>query len=216
MPEFKVVVNDPEAKDPKVVWVKVVGVEDLKYTEEHKEGKSIPEARMNPKTLELLNAPYRIVTLRIWKNRATNEKVKFTLKVVTDEKVPENTICVPKALLTDKLGQEEAIGEIFRAKAFQVTVTGDKAVMFIGKKIGEVVDASVVGIGGKKLLITGGSDFAGFPMVPTLPGTGKKALLLSGPPGFHPKNKGERRRKYVRGNTISEEIVQINTKLISA
>ncbi len=216
MPEFKVVVNDPEAKDPKVVWVKVVGVDDLKYTEEHKEGRSIPEARMNPKTLELLNAPYRIVTLRIWKNRAANEKVKFTLKVVTDEKVPENTIYVPKALLTDKLGQEEAVGEVFRAKAFQVTVTGDKAAVFIGKKIGEVVDASVVGIGGKKLLITGGSDFAGFPMVPTLPGAGKKALLLAGPPGFHPKNKGERRRKYVRGNIISEEIVQINTKLISA
>ena len=73
MPEFKVVVNDPEAKDPKVVWVKVVGVDDLKYTEEHKEGRSIPEARINPKTLELLNAPYRIVTLRIWKNRAANE-----------------------------------------------------------------------------------------------------------------------------------------------
>ena len=216
MPEFKIVINDPEAKDPKVVWVKVIGIDDLKYTEEHKEGRSIPEARMNPKTLELLNTPYKIITLRIWKNRAANEKVKFTFKVVADEKIPENTICVPKALLTDKLGQEEAVGEVFRAKAFQVTVAGDKAAAFIGKKIGETVDASVIGIDGKKLLITGGSDFAGFPMVPTLPGAGKKALLLSGPPGFNSKNKGERRRKYVRGNTISEEIVQINTKLISA
>ncbi len=51
-------------------------------------------------------------------------------------------------------------------------------------------------------------------MLKTLPGGVKKALLLSGPPGFHPKNKGERRRKYVRGNTITEDIVQINTKLV--
>jgi len=216
MPEFKVVVNDPEARDPRVVWVKVIGVEELKYTEEHKEGRALPEARLNPKTLELLDVPYKVVTLRIWRNRAANDKVKFTFKVVSDEKVPENTMHVPKALLTDKLGQEEAVGEVFRAKAFQVTLTGDKASAFLGRKIGETIDASVIGIGGKKLLITGGSDFAGFPMVSTLPGSGKKALLLSGPPGFHPRNKGERRRKYVRGNTVSEEIVQINTKLISA
>ncbi|MCD6278422.1 MAG: 30S ribosomal protein S6e [Desulfurococcales archaeon] len=216
MPEFKVVVNDPEARDPRVVWVKVTGVDELKYTEEHKEGRALPEARLNPKTLELLDTPYKVVTLRIWRNRAANDKVKFTFKVVADEKVPENIMHVPKALLTDKLGQEEAVGEVFRAKAFQVTLTGDKASAFLGRKIGETVDASVIGIGGKKLLITGGSDFAGFPMVSTLPGSGKKALLLSGPPGFHPRNKGERRRKYVRGNTVSEEIVQINTKLISA
>jgi small subunit ribosomal protein S6e len=38
--------------------------------------------------------------------------------------------------------------------------------------------------------------------------------LLSGPPGFHPRKKGERRRKTVRGNTISEDIVQINTKIV--
>ena len=102
-----------------------------------------------------------------------------------------------------------------RAKSFQITVTGDKARVFLDKKIGDTIDASVIGIGGKKLLITGGSDLAGFPMVKHIPGTGKKYVLLSGPPGFHPRYKGERRRKLVRGNTISEEIVQINVKLIS-
>ena len=42
----------------------------------------------------------------------------------------------------------------------------------------------------------------------------KKRVLLSGPPGFHPKEKGERRRKMIRGNTITEDIVQINTVIV--
>ncbi len=214
MPEFKVVVNDPEAKEPRPILVKVIGKDDLEYSEKHKEGKEFIVGKINPKTADLIKAPYDIVTLRIWKNRANNEKVNITLKLVKDENVPEYTLYVPKNLLIEKLGTEEILGEVFRAKAFQITVTGEKATVFLEKKIGDVVDASVVGIKGKKLLITGGSDFAGFPMIPTLSGTGKKALLLSGPPGFHPRDKGERRRKYVRGNTISDEIVQINTKLI--
>ncbi|RLG85078.1 MAG: 30S ribosomal protein S6e [Thermoprotei archaeon] len=215
MPEFKVVINDPEAGDPKPIPVKVRGVDDLKYTEDHKEGRKLVEAKINPKTKELIKAPYNIATLRIWKNRSSRERVNFTLKLIADNNVPEFTVLVPKNMLIEKLGVEETIGELFRAKAFQITVSGEDATVFIGKKIGDVVDASVVGIKGKKLLITGGSDFAGFPMIPTLPGTGKKALLLSRPPGFHPKERGERRRKLVRGNTISDEIVQINTKLIS-
>ena len=214
MPEFKVVVNDPEAGDPRPILVKVVGSDDLKYDEKHKEGKAMIEGKMNPKTFELLKAPYKIITLRIWKDRSKGEKVNFTIRVTTDDSVPEFTLLVPSALLAEKVGEEEVLGEVFRAKAFQVTVTGDKAAAFLEKRIGDYVDSSVVGIPGMKLLITGGSDNTGFPMLKTLSGGVKKALLLSGPPGFHPKNKGERRRKYVRGNTITEDIVQINTKLV--
>jgi len=215
MPEFKVVVNDPEAGDPKPIMVKVRGIDDLKYTEEHKEGKAFIEAKINPNTFKLINAPYNIATIRVWKNRANREKVNITVKLIPDNNVPEFTVYLPKQLMIEKFGSEEVLAEIFRSKAFQITISGEKASVFLGKKIGDVVDASIVGITGKKLLITGGSDFAGFPMIPTLPGSGKRALLLSGPPGFHPKEKGERRRKMVRGNTISDEIVQINTKLVS-
>jgi small subunit ribosomal protein S6e len=38
--------------------------------------------------------------------------------------------------------------------------------------------------------------------------------LLSGGVGFKPKRKGQRRRKTVRGNTISDDIVQINTIVV--
>jgi len=32
--------------------------------------------------------------------------------------------------------------------------------------------------------------------------------------GFHPSQKGERQRKTLRGNVITEEIVQINMKIV--
>jgi len=63
---------------------------------------------------------------------------------------------------------------------------------------------------GVKLVIRGGSDRSGAPMRPDLPGPVKKSLLLSQGPGFRPKKKGLRKRKLVRGNTITEDIVQIN------
>jgi small subunit ribosomal protein S6e len=39
-------------------------------------------------------------------------------------------------------------------------------------------------------------------------------VVLSGGVGFNPQDDGERRRKAVRGNVITDEIVQINTKII--
>ncbi|MEM5853975.1 MAG: S6e family ribosomal protein, partial [Candidatus Aenigmatarchaeota archaeon] len=70
------------------------------------------------------------------------------------------------------------------------------------------------GLPGYVLKITGGTDKDGFPMHPSVEGSVKKRVLLSEPPCFHPKKKGERRRKTVRGNTISSDIVQINVKMV--
>lgn len=84
----------------------------------------------------------------------------------------------------------------------------------IGMKIGQKFDGSIIGLDGFTLQITGGSDKEGFPMRPEVDGSGRKKLLLSRPPGFHPKMKGQRKRKYVRGNVISTEIVQINCKIV--
>jgi small subunit ribosomal protein S6e len=38
--------------------------------------------------------------------------------------------------------------------------------------------------------------------------------VLSGGVGFNPHDSGERRRKAVRGNVITDEIVQVNTKIV--
>jgi small subunit ribosomal protein S6e len=91
----------------------------------------------------------------------------------------------------------------------------EKSSGLIGRKIGEKVKGDFLGLQGYELEITGGSDKQGFPMRPDVPGTARKRILLTGPPGFHPKRKGERRRKSVRGNTISLDIVQVNVKVVS-
>jgi small subunit ribosomal protein S6e len=51
-------------------------------------------------------------------------------------------------------------------------------------------------------------------MRPDLPGVGRRRLLLSESKGFHPGERGMRKKKTVRGNTVSQDIVQINMKVI--
>jgi len=101
-----------------------------------------------------------------------------------------------------------------KARSYQVEIKGEKAERLLGRKIGDIIDGEIVGLSGYKLEIRGGSDKDGFPMRPDIHGPVRVRVLLSGPPGFHPREKGERRRKTVHGNTISEDIVQVNTKIV--
>lgn len=99
-------------------------------------------------------------------------------------------------------------------RAKQITIGDPESYALIGLKIGDEIDGSSIGLPGLRLKITGGSDKAGFPMIPYLPGGRKYRILLSGPPGFRPKEKGLRRRKMVRGNVITEDIVQVNMVVV--
>lgn len=98
-------------------------------------------------------------------------------------------------------------------KSEVLEVKDSAAQLLLGRRIGEVVDGSAIGYNGK-LLITGGSDRAGFPMRPDVLGGVKKYVLLTAGIGFRSKVKGMKKRKLVRGNTITEEIYQINAKKI--
>jgi small subunit ribosomal protein S6e len=93
-------------------------------------------------------------------------------------------------------------------------VEGSRAAPLIGRRIGETIDGSVVGLSGYKVRITGGSDRDGFPMRPDVHGGVKKRVLLGGGVGYRAHEKGIRRRKTVRGKTITEDITQINIKII--
>ena len=99
-------------------------------------------------------------------------------------------------------------------KAKQIEVKDTRAQAFIGLKIGDIIDGALIGMPNVKLKITGGSGISGEPMRADLPGGAKRRLLLSGPPGYHPPKKGMRKRKLVRGNTITEGVVQINLKIV--
>lgn len=99
-------------------------------------------------------------------------------------------------------------------KSRAVETEGARAVPLVGRKLGEVIDGSVVGMGGHKLQLTGGSDKDGFPMRPNVHGGVRVSVILSEGVGFKPSREGERQRKTLRGNVITEDIVQINMKVV--
>jgi len=111
------------------------------------------------------------------------------------------------------------------------TITLDPNIfrLFIGKKIGDEIDGSILGYKGYRIRITGGTDKDGFPMRPDVSGARKVRILITAGIGFRGyekppskkkkrrqrrKKKGLRRRRTVRGNVISEAIAQINCVLI--
>jgi small subunit ribosomal protein S6e len=89
-----------------------------------------------------------------------------------------------------------------------------QAVPLIGRKLGEVIDGAAVKLSGYKLKITGGSDKDGFPMRPNIHGGVRVGAILSEGVGFHPSKKGERKRKTLRGNIITDAILQVNMKVV--
>jgi small subunit ribosomal protein S6e len=112
------------------------------------------------------------------------------------------------------------ISEPKTKKAWQKDI---EAPSLIGKKIGENIEGSLIGLSGFTLQITGGSDKEGFPMRGDLDGISRKKVLLTKSVGFSGTKKirkvkykveGMKKRKYVRGNTVSDSIVQVNLKVL--
>ena len=81
----------------------------------------------------------------------------------------------------------------------------------LGLQLGNETDATIVGLNGK-LKLTGGSDKSGVPMRNDIHGAARKYVLLSKGVGLQDAETGQRVRKLMRGNTVSEEIYQVNCK----
>ncbi|KYH39311.1 MAG: 30S ribosomal protein S6e [Candidatus Bathyarchaeota archaeon B23] len=96
----------------------------------------------------------------------------------------------------------------------RVEIDEDRMRVLIGRRIGEIVDGAVADMPGYKLQLTGGCDKDGFPMRPDIHGGVKVRVLLSGGPGYKPRRRGERRKKMVRGNTVTRETVFLNLKIV--
>lgn len=99
---------------------------------------------------------------------------------------------------------------------FQIELDETQESALVGKRIGDEVEGSVLGLSGYTLEIRGGSDQDGFPMKPSVTGTGRKRILLTKESGGKDLEKGERVRKSVRGNTVSEAIEQLNLAVVEA
>ena len=97
----------------------------------------------------------------------------------------------------------------------------------IGKKIGETLQGKEISadLAGYELEITGTSDIAGFPGKKDVEGSMLKRVLLKKGFGLKSKPKGLKKhpvkmpdglrlKKSVRGNTISKDTIQINTKVV--
>jgi small subunit ribosomal protein S6e len=89
---------------------------------------------------------------------------------------------------------------------------GPRAQALIGRSLGEVIDGSTLGIAGSAV-ISGGCDKNGIPMRADVHGGAKKYIVLSSGPGFRPTKSGERKRKLIRGRTVTDETYQINVTL---
>lgn len=95
-----------------------------------------------------------------------------------------------------------------------VELEESRAAPFIGRKLGETLDGSVVDLPAHTIQILGGSDKDGVPMRGNVHGGIRRRVVLSGGAGFKAKKSGERKRKTVRGDIITDEIVQINLKIV--
>ncbi len=100
----------------------------------------------------------------------------------------------------------------FDGETFQEEI--EETGQLIGKKVGEEFDGGIVGLSGYTLKITGGSDRSGFPMRHSIEGSERKRVLLEDGAGINEDEDGVRRRKSVRGNTVSDEIQQLNTQVV--
>jgi small subunit ribosomal protein S6e len=86
----------------------------------------------------------------------------------------------------------------------------------LGSKLGDILESSILGFKEGKIKLTGGSDKSGTPMRSDLHGATKKYVLMTRGVGMRNLAPGERKRKLVRGNMITEEIYQLNCRLIDA
>jgi small subunit ribosomal protein S6e len=98
-------------------------------------------------------------------------------------------------------------------KSYQKEVKDSEAAGFIGMNVGEKISGDAFGMQGYELLITGGSDYCGFPMRHGILGVRKKIYSYGGV-GFPKLKKGEKTRKTVCGHKIHDKITQINLKVL--
>ncbi|MEM3154322.1 MAG: 30S ribosomal protein S6e [Candidatus Woesearchaeota archaeon] len=98
-------------------------------------------------------------------------------------------------------------------RCVQKEIREPEAKTFLGKKIGDTISGDAIGLTGYEFVVTGGSDYCGFPMRKDVEGFARKRILAVKGVGLKMKAKGIRQRKTVCGNTIHPKISQVNLKV---
>jgi len=88
----------------------------------------------------------------------------------------------------------------------------------LNKSVGDSFDGKELmpELEGYELLITGGSDIAGFPLSKDAEGVGLKRVLLKRGWGMRDSREGVRKRKTIRGKVITNKISQVNIKVLKS
>jgi len=105
------------------------------------------------------------------------------------------------------------INDVKTGNSFQKEVEKTREGLLIGKKIGAEIDGGVIGLEGYKLIIAGGSDKDGTPMRYDVAGQKKTSAVIGRGCGARHLAKGVRMKKRVCGNTVSQNIVQLNVRI---
>lgn len=111
-------------------------------------------------------------------------------------------------------------------RSVQKDVKEEQAKNLIGLKIGDTFKGEILDLTGYEFVITGGSDYCGFPMRKDIEGSARKRILAVKGVGVKNKKKargkdmkymrtmkGMRQRIAVAGNTIFDKTAQINAKI---
>ena len=99
-------------------------------------------------------------------------------------------------------------------KSYQKELTEEESATLHGKTMRQKISGESLGLAGYELLITGGSDMAGFPMRADVPGAARKKILAVEGIGLKKSGKGVRIRRSVIGTVVGERTSQVNCKVL--
>lgn len=102
------------------------------------------------------------------------------------------------------MGYKLVISDPENGKSYQMELDEKKGERLSGLCIGSELDCSSLGMSGYKVILTGGTDSAGFPMRKGIHRE-RVGVLFSGV--------ADRKRKLLCGETVNAKTVQINTKI---
>lgn len=105
------------------------------------------------------------------------------------------------------------VGDPQSKRTHTFKISEEDARSIVGKKIGDTIRGELIGKPGYELVITGGSDSAGFPMRFDVQGAVRRQLLVVRSIGNRQTRKGQRIRKTVSGNTVGQNTSQLNVKV---
>ncbi|GBE56693.1 30S ribosomal protein S6e [archaeon BMS3Bbin16] len=99
-------------------------------------------------------------------------------------------------------------------KAHNIELDDVKAAVLVGSRVGTSISGKDLGLTGYTIKITGGSDKDGTPMRHDVHGTTRTRALLGKGQGHRQTEKGIIKRKLVRGNIVTNDIVQVNAVVV--